>query len=91
MTETSSSIPHPIVPDYDCTLVVAIELSNKSWVLAAQVPGLARVKAKQTIEPTVEALLAALQGYRGRFCRKVRFTAQTETTYCSKFNVVLLP
>jgi hypothetical protein len=26
--------------DYDRTLVLAIELSNKSWVLAAQVPGL---------------------------------------------------
>jgi len=41
-------------------------LSNKNWVLAAQVPGLTRVKAKQTIEPTAEALLAALQGYRER-------------------------
>ena len=27
--------------NYDHTLVLAIELSNKSWVLAAQVPGLA--------------------------------------------------
>ena len=26
--------------DYHRTLVFAIELSNKSWVLAAQVPGL---------------------------------------------------
>ncbi len=48
------------------TLVLAIELSNTSWVLVAQVPGLARVKAKQTIEPTAEALLAAIGGYRRR-------------------------
>jgi transposase len=41
-------------------------LSSKSWVLAAQVPGLAQVKAKRTIEPTKEALLEALASYRAR-------------------------
>jgi transposase len=51
-------------PDYDHTL--AIELSEKSWVLSAQVPGLLRVKAKRTIEPTRDALSAAIQGYRER-------------------------
>jgi transposase len=66
MTQTPVALPHPVAPDHDNTLVLAIELSNKSWVLAAQVPGLTRVKAKQTIEPTAEALLAALQGYRER-------------------------
>ena len=46
--------------------VLAIELSNKSWVLAAQfVAGLARVKARQTIEPTAEALLVAIPGLPG--------------------------
>src|ERR1700759_1846406 len=66
MTQTSVSLLHPAALDHNETLVLAIELSSKSWVLAAQVPGLTRVKAKQTIEPTVEALLAALQGYRER-------------------------
>ena len=61
MTQTPVSKPHPVAPDHNNTLVLAIELSNKSWVLAAQVPGLARVKAKQTIEPTFEALLAAFR------------------------------
>ena len=37
--------------DEECTLVLAIEPSSASWVLAAQVPGLPRVKAKRTIEP----------------------------------------
>ena len=50
--------------DYDGTLVLAIELSVKNWVLAAQVPGLLRTKAKQTIEPTAEALMVAIDGYR---------------------------
>jgi transposase len=60
---TQAPVPHsvPTAPDYDRTLVLAIELSNKSWVLAAQVPGLPRVKAKRTIEPTAEALLTAIQ------------------------------
>ena len=30
--------------NYDHTLVLSVELSNKSWVLAAQVPGLPRTK-----------------------------------------------
>ena len=46
--------------------MLAIELSKTKWVLAAQVPGLLRVKAKQTIEPKAEALLAAIDGYRNR-------------------------
>lgn len=45
---SSPSFP---TPDYERTLVLAIELSNVSWVLAAQIPGLLRVKAKRSIEP----------------------------------------
>ena len=52
--------------DYDRTLVVAIELSSKNWVLAAQVPGLLQAKARRTIEPTKEALFEALHGYHAR-------------------------
>jgi hypothetical protein len=39
-------------------LVLANELSNKSGVLAAQVPGLPRTEARRTIEPNKDALLA---------------------------------
>ena len=62
----AQTLSHPIALDYDSTLVLAIELSNTSWVLAAQVPGLPRVKAKQSIEPTAGALLAAVDRYRDR-------------------------
>ena len=51
---------------YDRTLVLAIELSSKSWVLAAQIPGLQKTKAKRTIEPDKEALRSAINGYRAR-------------------------
>ena len=66
MARESAQNTYPIALDYDSTLVLAIELSNTSWVLAAQVPGLQRVKAKQSIESTAEALLAAIDGYRDR-------------------------
>jgi len=51
---------------YDHTLVLAIELSSKSWVLAAQIPGLQKTKAKRTIEPDKLALRSAIDGYRAR-------------------------
>ena len=66
MTQASCSLSPPITLDYENTLVLAIELSKTKWVLSAQVPGLLRVKAKQTIEPKAEALLAAIDGYRDR-------------------------
>ena len=66
MTQSSDSISDPIALNYENTLVLAIELSNANWVLAAQVPGLLRVKAKQTIEPRANALMAAINAYRNR-------------------------
>jgi transposase len=51
---------------YDRTLFLAIELSNKSWVLAAQVPGLQKTKAKRAIDPDKLALRSAIDGYRAR-------------------------
>jgi transposase len=56
----------PAAVDYERTLVLSIEVSNKSWVLAAQVPGLPHTKAKRTINPEAEALSAAIAGYRAR-------------------------
>src|SRR5262245_12498813 len=59
-TASRASVQH------DRTLILAIELSNKSWVLAAQVPGLPHTKAKRTIEPDKLALASAIEGYRAR-------------------------
>ena len=52
----------PAAVDYERTLVLAIEVSNKSWVLAAQVPGLPQTKAKRTVNPEAEALLDIVLG-----------------------------
>jgi transposase len=65
VTKIASS-PSPAAVDYDATLILAVETSNKNWVLAAHVPGLGQVKAKQTIEPNVDALSKAIEGYRRR-------------------------
>ena len=67
--------------NYDHTLVLAIELSNKSWVLAAQVPGLPRTKAQRTIEPNKNALLAAIDGYRARAAAVGYAVDRVITTY----------
>jgi hypothetical protein len=57
MKQRLDSHPVPVTPDYNESLILAIELSNSKWVLAAQVPGFANVKNKRTIDPTVEALM----------------------------------
>ena len=77
MPETSTNEGASTSFDRDTTLVLAIELSNKNWVLAAHVPGLPLKKAKQTILPAADALMAAIGGYRGlsrsrRRCRAER-------------------
>jgi transposase len=66
MTRAPGALRIPAVLDYERTLILAIELSNTSWVLAAQIPGLPGVKAKRSIEPTPEALIAAIGSYRVR-------------------------
>src|SRR5918912_3991014 len=48
MTQATSLFP-PIILNYENTLVLAIELSKTKWVLAAQVPGLPRVKANKPL------------------------------------------
>src|SRR4028119_169800 len=53
-------------PNYDCTLILAVEISNRSWVVAAQVPGLRQKGAKQQLAPKADALMAAIEGYKRR-------------------------
>ena len=52
--------------DYDRTLILAVEVSGRSWVVAAQVPGLRQKSAKQQLAPCADALLAAVEGYKRR-------------------------
>src|SRR6201981_2709102 len=75
-----SNIPLRAI-NYDHTLVLAIELSNKSWVLAAQVPGPPQNKAQRTIEPNKNALLAAIAGSRPR-AAAVGYAVERVITTC---------
>jgi len=81
MAQTSAFHSPSATPDFDQTLVMAIELSSTKWVLAAQVPGLPRLKAKRTIEPTAEALLAAIESYRERAKRAGHTVQRVIATY----------
>ena len=52
----------PAAVDYERTLVLAIEVSNKSWVLAAQVPGPAAYESEAYGQPRS-------RGITGGHCR----------------------
>jgi transposase len=81
MPQAPSLPDRPANLDYDRTLILAIELSNKKWVLAAQVPGMPQTKARRTIEPTPEALTAAIGGYRARAVAAGRTVERAIATY----------
>lgn len=50
--------------DYDSTLVVALELSGKSWEIGAVVPGLSRRPRRRVAPRDVAGLLRALERWR---------------------------
>jgi transposase len=81
MTQAPGALPTSTVLDYERTLILAIELSNTSWVLAAQIPGLPGVKAKRSIESTPEALMAAIEDYRARAAKAGRNVERVVTVY----------
>ena len=73
MAQTSTFHYPSVTPDFDRTLVMAIELSNTNWVLAAQVPGLPRLKAKRTIEaPTQHSCHQTQSDRQAPFQMKLR-------------------
>jgi transposase len=81
MTQAPGALPTPTLLDYERTLILAIELSNTSWVLAAQIPGLPGVKAKRSIQPIPEALMAAIEVYRVRAVKAGRNVERVVAIY----------
>ena len=81
MTQAPGALPTPAVLDYERMLILAIELSNTSWMLASQIPGLPGVKAKRSIEPTPEALMAAIEDYRARAVKAGRNVERVVAIY----------
>jgi len=52
--------------DLSAALVVAVEISRPTWVIAAHVPGLGHVKVRRRIEARGEALLLAIEQLKRR-------------------------
>ena len=60
MTKPISTWAPATALDTNSTLVTVLELSGKSWLLGAQVPGVAR-QSKYSLKPRWEELVALLE------------------------------
>lgn len=80
---TQAPVPQPSysAADFEHTLILALEVSEKSWVVAAQVPGLPGSKPRRTLSPTAEALLEAVETYRARAARAGRIVDRVLLVY----------
>ncbi|ACL62518.1 hypothetical protein [Methylobacterium nodulans] len=52
--------------DYDRTLILVVEVSARSWVVAAQVPGLRQKSSQQQLAPQADALMGSRSGDTSR-------------------------
>ncbi len=52
--------PQLAAPDYDSTIIGALELSEKKWVLAVQVPGVKR-HSRHVVEARGDELTALIE------------------------------
>jgi transposase len=66
--------------DQDTTLIAVVELSSKSWLVAAAVPGVERHPLKK-LDPDASALLALIERWRGEAERKGRTIERVVVAY----------
>jgi transposase len=66
--------------DQDTTLIAVVELSSKTWLVAAAVPGVERRPLKK-LDPDAPALLALLERWRGEAERKGRTIERVVVAY----------
>jgi transposase len=81
MTQPPILQPSYSMADFERTLVLALEVSDRSWVLAAHVPGLPGGKPRRTLSPSAEALLEAIGSYRARAARAGRSIERVVLVY----------
>jgi transposase len=81
MTPTPVPQPSYSAADFDRALILALEVSEKSWVIAAHVPGLQGSKPRRTLAPTAEALLEAVETLRARAARAGRSVDRVVLVY----------
>jgi transposase len=66
--------------DQDTTLIAVVELSSKSWLVGAVVPGIERHPLKK-LDPDASALLALLERWRGEAERRGRTIERVVVAY----------
>ena len=66
--------------DQDTTLIAVVELSSKSWLVAAAVPGVERHPLKK-LDPDASALLKLIERWRGEAERKGRTVKRVVVAY----------
>ena len=66
MSKRSARVPVPTSAlDQDSTLVVVLELSARSWLTGARIPGLGRL-SRHALPPSAEALVSWLSSAKAR-------------------------
>jgi transposase len=74
-------MPPSTSSELNATLVVAVEISNRSWLTAAHIPGLPTVKAKQQVEASGDALAEAIARLTRRATAKGASVQRTVVCY----------
>lgn len=69
MNTTSGQRQATVTFDHDSTLVIAMELSGKSWIIAAAVPGVDRRPKKTIAVGDVEGMMAAVTSWQTEAAR----------------------
>ena len=81
MTERFASHKPATAFDHDSTLVVAMELSGKSWELGAVVPGVARRPKRGVKVGDVGQVLAAIERWKGEAAKAGRTIVRVALAY----------
>jgi transposase len=80
MTQSSDPTKPPVALDHDSTLVVVVEMSQASWLVAAIVPGVAR-RPLQKLKPDPEALLRLVTRWREEAAKAGKPVTRTALTF----------
>jgi len=80
MTLSCKSAPAAATLDYDSTMIAALELSSKKWLLAVQLPGVIR-RTRHTLEPNGAGLAALIGKLRARSAASGRPIARVILTH----------
>src|SRR4030088_2359833 len=70
MTQPGRPAPRCAALDYDSTIIGALEMSEKKWVLAVQLPGVKR-HTRHVLEASGKELASLIERLKARWPRQV--------------------